>query len=377
VRVEAENPDMTEVVHRIAAILQENGGFVAPDFIVREQDGEFSCAIGDQPGQGGRILVSYPRTLTVPMYQLEWSDSEDQLEPIAGLDGLSTAHRALLEQWLLLVNGAGKLPHVRQVLPQLAVTDWPLRHHLAAAGYPDMREVQQTTDAKESFLAWHSSGGGSSQSEPDAKPQWRLIPLKHLVNHHPAGADQNPLPRRTAVATSATSSEIETFENYGDLDALQLLMGFGYVDSAAPLVHSVPVEVEASAFGRVVVKWRAPRYPRGEAESGAANLRRDIPIINGGPDGVELRHLTFRPDNRPRVAALLAMAIQSRTGLAAPAANQESEAILDAIAQANLAYYRQLDELVVTAAEGDATRIIGMLAEVSMLQQHRLSSMWG
>ncbi|MDQ1246602.1 MAG: hypothetical protein QG597_970, partial [Actinomycetota bacterium] len=36
------------------------------------------------------------------------------------------------------------------------------------------------------------------------------IPLKHLVNHHPTGADQTPDPGRTAVATSTTSDATET-----------------------------------------------------------------------------------------------------------------------------------------------------------------------
>ncbi|MDQ1246601.1 MAG: hypothetical protein QG597_969 [Actinomycetota bacterium] len=158
-------------------------------------------------------------------------------------------------------------------------------------------------------------------------------------------------------------------------------MSYGYVDDAARLVHSVPVEVESAALGRVVVRWRAPRNPRAEAGRDVPTLSRlgvTVPADGtvtpppGEPHGIELHHLTFRPDNRARVSAYLAMACQSIAGMAAEAARREAEAILDAILDANQAYYRRLDELVVTSADPFLP-----LAEVSLIQQQRLSTLWG
>lgn len=406
-RVETDRPEIATALARTAATLRAADGFVADDFTVRESGGHISCAISKRIGEAGRLLVSYPRELTVPMHVLEWVDRPDALEladPAAARRSLSRGQWRLLVDWLTLINAVDRMAHVRAAMPRFAVADPALRHHLADAGYPAMRDAPSNAGVRETTIAWHSTGGGKG---PDGSPQWRLIPLKHLVNHHPTGADQNPDPGRTAVATSATSDATETFENYGDLDALQLLMGFGYVDAAARHVHSVPVEVESAALGRVVVRWRAPRNPRAEvaldvpaisrleSEATVDEVARDVEAaaslapgegsrptpsrrpglparIGYAGHGIELRHLTFRPDNRARVAAYLAMACQSIAGMTADEARREAEATLDAILAANQAYYCRLDGLVVASADPFLP-----LAEVSLIQQQRLSTLCG
>lgn len=383
-QVDAESPEVAIALRRTAATIRAGGGFVADDFTVRERCEQFSCAIGEQFGVAGRCLISYPTALTVPMHLLQWADRPDALEladPAAARRILSRTQWRLLVDWLIMVNAVDRLAHVRATMPRFRVVAHTLRHHLADAGYPSIREAFTDEDVRECATAWHSMGAGLA---PDGTQRWRLIPLKNLVNHHPSGSEQMPEPGRTAVITSAASDGTETFENYGDLDALQLLMNFGYVDHSAPVVHSVPVEVESPAIGRVVVRWRAPRNPRGATA-------RDVPEVSrlgtpgaqspsagadSTPDdeasGIELRHLDFRADNRDQVASYLAMACQSLTGQSAEAARREAESILDAILAANQDYYRRLDELVATSAQPYTA-----LAEVSLLQQQGLRSLWG
>lgn len=409
-RVETDRPEVATALTRTVATLRAADGFVADDFTIRERDGHISCAISERIGEAGRLLVSYPRELTVPMHVLAWADRPDAIEladPAAARGMLTRTQWRLLIDWLRLINAVDRVAHVRAALPRYAITDPTLRHHLADAGHPTMREFPTDSglaaDVRETVISWHSMGGGQ---DPDGTQRWRLIPLKHLVNHHPAGADQNPDPGRTAVATSATSDDVETFENYGDLDAMQLLMNFGYVDSAAPQVHSVPVEVESAALGRIVVRWRAPRNPRAEVVRDVPTISRlwsgatvdeDARVVEaaspapgeglrstptrspGTPErignaghGIELRHLTIRPGNRARVAAYLAMACQSLAGMNADNARRQAEAVLDSIFDANQTYYRRLDELVVASTDPFLP-----LAEVSLLQQQRLTTMWG
>lgn len=366
-RVEAERADVAAALTRMATSIRAEDGFVADDFVVRERGGQLSCAIDAHPGEPGRLLVSYPPRLLAPMHLIDWADRPDRMEladPAAISQALTTPQRQLLDDWLILINAVDRTAHVRAAMPSYAISDGPLRHHLADAGYPAMRDTPTDADVRETVVTWHSMGAGPG---PDGGQRWRLIPLKHLVNHHPTGAGQNPDPGRTAVATSTTSDANETFENYGDLDALQLLMTFGYVDDSAPMVHSVPVAVESPALGQVVVRWRAPRNPRAE-------VARDVPVLAPVADdgGIELRHLTIRPDNRAPVAAYLAMACQSIAGMMPGPAAREAESILDAVVDANLAYYGRLDALLTASPEPFIP-----LAEVSLLQQQRLRAMWG
>ena len=348
------------------------------------------------------MLVSYELGLRPSMAKLQWVDDLDSLAVSSGMADLEPAQRRIVETWITLINATDKPMHVRRSVPRYAVTHWNLRHHLAQGGYPDLRRPPSLHSLQQTLIAWHSGAadhaavdtrdqqvgnvsathplGDSSEELSSASRRWHLIPLKCFVNHHPKGADQTPVPGKIAVAAATPTGTGETFENYGDLDAFQLLMNFGYLDSDAPLVHSVPVEIESEHLGRVVVRWRAPRNPRGGA------IARDVPTLRPTEDGLMLRHLTARPGNRKRVASFLAMAARARAALSPSNARAEAEAMIDAIAQANIDYYRQMDELVVQAAAAPAPPIVEgfgtldilpTIASLSLLQQQRLSHFWG
>ena len=100
----------------IEATLQDHGGYVADDLIVRERGGQFSCAIGTRYGEPGRILLSYDPALRTPLSRIDWA-SDGSLRPTGGLTGLTTPQRALLEAWLELVLHTGKLEQVRAAYP--------------------------------------------------------------------------------------------------------------------------------------------------------------------------------------------------------------------------------------------------------------------
>ncbi len=188
-RVESDQPQLEQHLHAIARIITTNGGFVADDFTVRQSGGEFACAIAAQPGVPDRVLVSYPPELTVPLWQLGWSADPDLMVPVDGLESLTAPQRALLDEWLPLVNDTAKLRHIRAAVPKFAVTSWPLRHHLADAGYTMMRTAPAELDPKETLSAWHSKGAGRGAMAPDTvatdSPRWRLIPLQALGQSRP------------------------------------------------------------------------------------------------------------------------------------------------------------------------------------------------
>lgn len=398
-RVETDHVEVAAALQKLASLVTQADGTVAPDFTVREKSGQFSAHV--DPTEQRRIVVEYPLEIRPPMAALQWQDNTEDLIPTGGFELFSSLQRNILDTWLTLVNATNKLAHIRRVVPRFAVRNWSLRHHLAQAGYPIMNDVPDLASAPDVLVAWHSgsarsaleivshasSTSGQTQATDEIPTKdadhrvRRLIPLKCFVNHHPAGANQQPLHRRVAVASATPTGTDETFESYGDLDAMQLLMNFGYLDDSAPLVHSVPVEIESIHLGRVVVRQRAPRTPRDRS-----NMTRDVPEVRSTDEGLDLHHLTLRPDNRGRVAALLAMAIQARAGVTPGTALIEAEAVLDDVTTANLEYYRTLDELVVQATanpaepgvEGSGTdEILPTIAAVSHIQQRGITMMWG
>lgn len=378
-----------ETLSELRQVIEDAGGFVSPDLVVRERRGEFFCALAAD-ALHPRLLLSYEEVLAVPLRQITWSASGATLVVESGLECLSTVQRHLLDLWLELVTQTDKLASVRRNVPSVALAHAPTRTHLAAGGYPDLAEAPDPDDAAQILLGWHSSGGrqqwlaagSSTQSEvgiarrrPEAR--WRLIPLKSFVNHHPDGAPQVPIPGQFAVVTSPISNEVETFENYGDLDALHLLMRFGYVDSTARVVHSVPVEVASPHLGTLAIGRNPPRTPR------QALSMNELAGIRRTEAGVRLGYLSARPGNRATVVALLAMLLQSAGGLRPGEAPRAAEQLVDDIAAANLRYYLELEALVDQAdqtslAAGESPPPIhDAVRQVSMRQRQRLSAMWG
>lgn len=354
--MESDSGDIERSLQHTASLLRSTGGFVSDQLIVREVDGHFSCAVANGTPTG-ELLVQYDPRLSVPMHLIEWIDDSDSLIVAQLPEGLTALQRDLLDDWLILVNTTRKLPKVRSSLPRFVVNSWPLRHHLADAGHPSMRERPGLAELRRITINWHSR---SSQSDGHASAAGQqhtgmgLIPLKHLVNHHPLGAVQLPVPGQVAVISRSIPGTDETFENYGDLDAMKLMLGFGFRADFAPLVNSVPVSVP-SAAGQISVEWVAPR-------GGRIGQHRDVPQLRPDGEGLLIHDLTFRPDNRDRTTALLAMALTALGGLTTSRARGLAKDTLDRIVEANLDYYSTLDDLVVerlNQIDGVSHRVVG------------------
>lgn len=369
-RITTSNDAVREALARTAATIRSNSGFIADDFTVHERDGQIWCSIGERFGEPGRVLAHYPVQLAPIVSGLKWVLDPGRLVLAEPPTDQTPVQRQLLAAWIDLVNALDRMSHIRRVMPAYAIRSHPLRHHLADAGYPGMRSPSSDEAVRDTAIHWH---GGPMGKDAEGTTIWRLLPIKSLVNHHPDGADQGtPVHGNISLATGVNSDDRQTYENYGDLDGMLCLMTFGYVDDTARVVHSVPVEVESQALGRVVVRWRAPREELGPR-------RRDVPILNSIDDGLEIRHLSFRPGNRATTARFLAMAVQSRSGLGEEAARRAAEGILDAVLDANLGYYSGLDRLVLEAGGGvDAgAAVLPMIADTSLRQTQRMRGFWG
>jgi hypothetical protein len=389
--VETSDSTVAEHLTAIASVVRASGGFIARDFTVHEHRGDYWCSIKDQPAVAGRLLVDYPAELTIPLSHIDWADNATELVPVGGLARLSLNQRELLERWLALMNSGNRMTKVGQRLPRHAIADPEVRVMLADAGYPgfDIDELSSPVRAiRQDVVSWHSvREHGPKDQDGRGSHGLRLIPLKQLLNHHPRGAPQLGLRRRdgVAVTTGSNSSAKQTYENYGDLDALQLLMSFGYVDDTAELVHSVPVSVDGGPLGRVSVVARAPRKPR-------AVRARDIPVLSRSGGETTIRDLAIRPGSRSRARALVTLAMRSSGELNESAAARVADDFLDSIVAANLDYYDRLITLLGSAHTDSirhpvgvqpridrisrATTAPGMLLAVAELQKWRLTSWW-
>jgi len=362
VHVETDDSLIKDSILETAQIIRNNGGFVAEDFTVHYFDGHFFSSIKDQIGTPDRVLVHYPMHLAVPLSEIEWSDDPQSMGSYTAPTTLDANQLRLLDLWVTMVDHAEKLNMIQTIVPDFAIGNSELRAALLNLGFPKFDEVPHPQDAKKTLISWHSFGSGRGDQSKK-----RLIPLKMFVNHHHSGARQSLPDPGIHVLTSKTSNSEQTYENYGDLDAMQLLTGFGFVDHEAPVVHSTPLEVESS-IGVIAVNARSWRYP--PQESG----RQALTWIQSDDGSVSLRHLAIRPDNRHSTVTYLAMGIQSMVGSTADVAQKEAERLINEILQINHNKYSQV--IRVLPLEESGKQSATMVREACEIQVRKLVQWW-
>jgi hypothetical protein len=369
VRIESDDAEVAACLADMAAAIEGAGGFVADDLVVRCRHGELSCAVAEQAGVPDRVLVDYPRALAVPLHEVAFVGGPDRLSIDPATAPRDPVQRRLLERWVELAERTGKVDRARARAPEVAISDAAVRRHLADAGYRALASPPAVDAARQVAIRWHAQVGRSSGAVGGAalptQERW-LIPLKHLVNHHPTGAPQRGGTRGVGVVTSASSDDVETFERYGDLDPLQLAVLLGYVDVGAPVVHAVPATVDSVA-GPVTV---ASRRHRATGDDPAP----DVPHLDAEAEGLRLRHLSFRPGGRARVVGYLGLAIRARAKVPEAAASAAAEAVVDDLVAATDRYHAELEALLPEPAA--RTRCERQLAEAADACRAQLAA-WG
>lgn len=388
---------MRAAIEESASALCEGGALISPHLVVREHRGFFWAEADRTDVDDGQTLVDYSNDQRPRLDTIQWSLDGDEIVAGEGIELLDMRARRLVEAWLVMIQRTGKITQAKEQVPALAVSNWRLREHLAAGGFPGLLETPTEHDVISTVIAWHATGAGPRDSLPrqdiadpsidggrplrlPGRRRWFLIPIKCFVNHHSKGARQQVARGRVTVVARRPTATDEIFENYGDLDSLQLLMNFGFVDNSAGVVHSVPVSVESRVVGRVSVLTRPPRKP------GVSREVLDTPLIRPVEDGLQVRHLALRPGNLAKSIQLLAMAIQAHRRVTADAAANEAQAVIDAILEANLDYYSELNRLAArnmntptNTATGDfgSSKVLPLILSVSRLQERRLLGGWG
>lgn len=369
-RVSTKNQAIEGQLHRMAALVVEGGGFVADDFTVHERDGFLWASIGDQIGVPGRLLVRYPRSVTVPFDDLQWTQDWEALELAEEPQGLTPLQRELLDSWLSIINEGRKMRALRQQLPQYTLSNEGMRKHLADGQFLEMTAPETPEPLRTAICRMHSLVDKSAAESDSQRPATRLIPLKAFVNHAPHGAAQHGrgFGQDVIVQTSRTSNSHETFEDYGDLDALQTAVQLGFVCAEAQVVHMVPTQIEDPVLGTVEVAHMVSRK--------VAPRRRDIPAIELKEGGLTLNVMTARPDNYARVREILGMPYQSR-GLDRIQAIQAAEALMRRVAQVSRDYLAELERLGRSAQlNGDRSAVVENLIQAADLQVRSLETWW-
>lgn len=374
-RVATDNSAIANSLQEMARLVVAGGGVVADDFTVHERDGFMWASISEELGVADRELVRYPQSVTVPFDDIVWESDFDSLVPTQPPTHLTEIQQGLLGSWLSIINSGRKLAALRRMLPSYSLTDEATRKHLAEGRHLETHSPDGPDQLHNAMCMMHAQAGMHPQpdgtvTQTRSRRSANLIPLKAFVNHDPSGSKQHRRRYGTdvVVLTSATSNETQTFEDYGDLDAMQTAINMGFVCRDARVVHMTPTHIEDPLVGIVRVNRAAPRKHRKGAQ--------DVPVVQATEDGLALSVLTARPGNYHRVLALLSMVYQSK-GLSTTRATEAAEALMVGVAEDTRNYLLELASLTRAAQHlDDSDLVLANLNLAATIQAQAIERWW-
>jgi len=334
--ITAETPGVADILTEIVEVLVAGGATFHRGLRIVEADGAMSLHIDDPvtgpDADGDRrrsMLARIPVELLVPIEAIRWAPDPDRLIVESVGPGLSATRRRLLDAHVALYNITGKPAWARRHLPRVALaSDDPLwtavgllRPGVLAADAD--RPTGDDRSMAEAFIATRTLGAARSDVTGDdgAPPGPVLMPIIDLMNHHRRGAGYSVADGMLRVLVRRPAGGSECFATYGGgKDALDLAIGYGYLEPDPGVARCAPCAVEVAAAPEVgTVRVRGLRV--------RPKHRFDPPTVDAADDGLTLSHLSFAPDHIDRLVALLALPVTAhlrRSGAATNTATSDA-----------------------------------------------------
>lgn len=344
-------------------------------------DAEISCGNGNlsirsqATGGGDEKLIFVPETALIIASQVSFGLLGNEII-LRSVDGeMGQERRSLLDLMVEIYNLTGKIAEFRAASPFLAFAqNSRISTHLLAgrhvpfeapeAGSPDFDDHVVKLFMKSRTLGYKF--GGAREKTPV------LMPVIDSLNHHPAGAQFQPVGNEGEKGLSVNvghplDGSTECFALYGLYDPLDTCLFYAYVEPNTPFVRSVPCVLEAEGLGRITVEARAGAKYRGPLAKEIRDLRLFMPLVTAeAPGHVRLSHLIIPgPTRKFALRRVLGEVIK----LLDP--TQTNSVLMRRIVKAerdlletNIAYYRDLDRILDSSSESPALAELRRLAPI-------------
>jgi hypothetical protein len=353
--------DLKELVR----LCERSGSHFHPDLIIQNQDKELSLA-SEKPHDD--VLAALSPSCLLPVAISNFSLEKNQIilneETDTGWDALQSD---IAEIIFSIYKQTDKVNQYKKSAYWLSLVNDPeLRVHIANArpfGSNDSRfldrskspEVQNRVIIDNFF----QSRVLASQ-EPGKTDRLVIVPIAEYINHHWNGSPfQNHADGNdggiTVWCSMPVANSKECFGYYSPMDGLDSYIKYGFVDHAAPLVRSIPVDIDLESVGKIEILGAMAKTSPGKIFQGLKTIPRQIPgvkVIRKG-ELVRISHIFFPGQRTPNaMRAILRVLVQQliKENINEPALKQLVRKSEEIIINANIEYYEKLKKLSNTQA---------------------------
>lgn len=362
-QIEGEGP-VADRLSALADILDGQGAWTHPALVIRCDGSELSL-VSDTAFTDRRSLLRVPLSLMPVIDDFSWSvrtEGGDVLLQAAPQEAVSDSHRAVMSAMVDIYNATDKLSHWRDMSPWSALRAHPeiLRqlyrgraHTPKAQAYHRLVQDGAVDDLLvESFLgsrgfnlsADHRGLAGHGDVDTGATV---LMPLIDYFNHRFAAegfsVHATPSPASMRVFGVPDPESGEFFVRYNAYDPLDTYLFYGFVDTGAPWLSSIPLSLTVG--DRILAVEARGGTLKGALPPALRDLRLFMPQVVRQDDlGITLTKLLIPGAGAPR--ALQRVLASFASALSVPQAQLQSEVarLEEAVLAQNDAYWADLAE---------------------------------
>lgn len=384
-RIEADDEFAVQRIQSIAREVVRGGGFIHPDLTVHQRGPDLWVCFprNPTPGADAPVVLAVPNDLFVPVTDLRWHPSSEGLEYSGSTHDWSPAQQQILQDFVALFNGLGKVRQVGTAYARHSVDDDPELFALIRRARPMWRAADDDAAQKRWAGEWHpedtwspahsviSSRLTTGKREGGQSEVGYYMPMLDFFNHHPFGAPyRQDQQGRWIVRAHHPSDTDQIFLRYNRADAFGIALGLGYAENATRHVASVASVFDVQAVGQIRLQGVA-----------LAPQRIPAPRVLETRRGLLIGGLVFQLGDYGSLRTLLGMPLRARDPEVPGAViEQRATALLDAAVAVNLDYFRRLEELCSGSATDSADQsdyattshgagLRGVLAQVARHQQ--------
>lgn len=308
-KIESQNKALGKELLTLRDLLVENGAWFDKGLgIICDEEGSMSVQMVEPKNQGEEI-IRVPQKLLVPMQPLHISLKGDSFSVDPDKDELTPIQIEVGKRMIEIYNITGKAALTRSEYPWYMYRDSPeLMDSLLRA-----RSANDAIEDRQSFL--HGLEGAKTddeficdsfiktrvlgQKDAETKSNVQIImPIIDYLNHDARAGSfmfSEPEEKDKYMKINNAQPFIESRECYvvyGIYDMVDTFFNYGFPDANAPIVRSIPMDIEVRDVGTFSLKSLPAAKNFKKLGKQIEDLRRFMPIAQRtSEDTIELTHL--------------------------------------------------------------------------------------
>lgn len=397
--IESDNPAVEKRLTKLVDLVEEGGGGTHSKLVIASMGGGLRISTKEPMGRGKEI-IRLSKGVLLPSDQYEVSVKGDEFDvKFPESSTLSDVQKKLTECLIGLYNDTNKVALHKKESFLLAIVKYPslIKYLMDGRKFPDkitnwIEHAQKGLSASEmeaflseTFLQTRHLGYSDKRRMTSVSI---LMPIVDFLNHHWLGSSFSQVQGvRDGDLTVATAQPIENslecFAFYGVMDAFDTLLRYDFLDVSAPIVRSVPIELEAPEGGKIKVGSATGSLLAKKLTKEIRDLHRFIPRMNINKDTkiLTVSHLFVPSGGSPRalrrVLHIVLANIIDKEAYGIEKAEEWVRQAEEIIIDKNAAYYEGLlsllDAAPLSADDSDGLKAIRTLAKTQLDKLQRYS----